>query len=104
MSKPGAMLPTMDEDQLAGTWQRVEAGEHGRVTSLGVARHANAGWGPYAEGVDAEPRHNTRSATKTVTGMLVGVAVDLGHLRIEDPVAGFFPELAPLAHPDARKE
>jgi CubicO group peptidase (beta-lactamase class C family) len=94
----------MDEDQLAGTWRRVQAGQHGRVTSLVVARHGDVVWERYAEGHDAETRHNTRSATKTVTGMLVGIAADLGHLRVEDPVAGFFPELAPLAHPDARKD
>jgi CubicO group peptidase (beta-lactamase class C family) len=61
-------------------------------------------WETYAEGHDAETRHNTRSATKTVTGMLVGIAVDRGLLRVDDPVAGFFPELAPLAHPDPRKD
>ncbi len=103
MSAATAMIATMT-DALAAVWDLARDGEHGRVTSLLVARGGDVVLEEYADGADAETRHNTRSATKTVTGMLVGIAVDRGLLDVDAPVAGFFPELAPLAHPDPRKD
>jgi len=48
---------------------------------------------------------DTRSATKTVTGMLVGIAVDMGLIpRVEEPVLRFFRDLWPVGNPDPRKD
>jgi CubicO group peptidase (beta-lactamase class C family) len=91
-------------DALAATWERVRDGELGRVTSLLVSRGGELLLEEYAEGRDSETRHNTRSATKTVTGMLVGIAVDQGLLTVDAPVLDFFPELRPTAEPDPRKD
>ncbi len=47
---------------------------------------------------------NTRSATKTVTGMLVGIAIEQGYLRdVSAPVLPFFPDKQPLQRPNPRK-
>ncbi len=55
-----------------------------------------------ADGVDG--LRNTRSATKTVTGMLVGIAIDRGLLSgVDAKVVDFFPDIRPLKSPDARK-
>ena len=97
------MIATMT-DALAATWQRARGGELGRVTSLLVSRGGDLLLEEYADGVDAETRHNTRSATKTVTGMLVGVAVDQGLLAVDARVLDYLPELRPTADPDPRKD
>jgi CubicO group peptidase (beta-lactamase class C family) len=44
-----------------------------------------------------EALRNTRSATKTITGMLVGAAVDRQLLRVDSPVLPFFADRLPLA-------
>ena len=60
------------------------------------------------EGAVLFPRtsgHIPRSATKTITGMLVGVAVDQGLLAgVDARVTSFFPDKAPVQNPDPRKE
>lgn len=79
------------------------SGELKKITSLLVARHGKLVHETYLEG-DAGTLRNTRSATKTVTGMLAGIAVDAGLLPgVGARVAPFFPELSPLKNPDARK-
>jgi CubicO group peptidase (beta-lactamase class C family) len=48
---------------------------------------------------------DTRSVTKTITGMLVGIAIDHGLLPdVTAPLLRFFPERQPLQNPDPRKE
>src|ERR1700683_1473684 len=67
------------------------------VTSVVVAQHGDtvAEW--YAEGDDGRTAlRNTRSATKTVTGMLVGIAVDDGSIDVEASGASFFGGLLSL--------
>jgi CubicO group peptidase (beta-lactamase class C family) len=47
---------------------------------------------------------NTRSATKTVTSMLVGIAIDRGLLPgVSIPILPFFADRQPIQHPDPRK-
>jgi CubicO group peptidase (beta-lactamase class C family) len=52
----------------------------------------------YARGADAATLHDTRSAGKSVTAMLVAAAVQDGLLRRDTPVFAAFADLAPLAH------
>lgn len=57
----------------------------------------------YFNGADRRTLHNTRSATKSVTAMLVGAAIDRGLIAgVDAPVYGFFPERT-WAHPDPAK-
>jgi len=82
----------------------VKAGEFKQVTSVVVARHGKLVYENYFDGEGADSLRNTRSVTKTITGMLVGLAIDQQRLRIDSPVLPHFPELRPLAAPDARKD
>ena len=57
----------------------------------------------YGNEADHETRHDVRSASKTITGMLVGLAIERGHIpSVEAPVLSFFPGKA-VANPDPRK-
>jgi CubicO group peptidase (beta-lactamase class C family) len=76
----------------------IRGGMFGRITSLAIARGGKVTHEAYFD-ADPETRHNTRSATKTVAGMLVGIAIERGQLAgVEVPLLSFFDDLAPIAH------
>jgi CubicO group peptidase (beta-lactamase class C family) len=75
-----------------------------KITSVLVARHGKLAFEAYVDS-NATALQNTRSATKTVTGMLAGIAIDKGLLKgVGAPVLPFFPDKRPLQNPDPRKE
>ena len=57
----------------------------------------------YFNGADKHTLHNTRSVTKTVTGMAVGAAISDGVLNLKMPIHRLFSDIAPFANPDPRK-
>ena len=69
----------LSEDRLATMSAAVRTGEFGRITSVLVARRGRLVYEDYFNGSAASLR-NTRSVTKTVTGMLVGLAIAGGSL------------------------
>jgi CubicO group peptidase (beta-lactamase class C family) len=82
----------------------IEAGEFKKVTSVLVARRGKLAFEGYFNGTDAATPLNTRSATKSITGMLIGVAIDQKRLAgVSAPVLPFFPDRK-IQNPDPRKE
>jgi CubicO group peptidase (beta-lactamase class C family) len=82
----------------------IRAGEFKKITSVLVAVDGQTLFEGYYNGADAATLHNTRSATKTITGMLVGLAIDRGFLpSIAAPILPYFRDREPLANPDPRK-
>jgi CubicO group peptidase (beta-lactamase class C family) len=94
-----ATNPTLDDITAA-----VGGGAYKQITSVIVARGEHVLYEQYFDASGAEALRNTRSATKTVTGILVGAAVDRGLLHAESPVLSFFGDRLPVANPDPRKE
>lgn len=82
----------------------IEAGTFKEITSVVVMRNGKLVYEHYFDKDGADALRNTRSVTKTVAGMLVGLAVERKLLRLDSPVLPYFPELHPLAHPDPRKD
>ncbi len=77
--------------------------EFGQITSLLVSRGGELVHEQYREG-DAETLRNTRSCTKTVAGMLLGIAIERGLVDgVSMPVHSLLEERAPVLHPDPRK-
>ena len=95
----------LDATRLAAMEAEIESGAFGHVTSILIARAGTLAYERYFDGAGAAAMRNTRSATKTVTGMLIGIAIDRGAIEgVDARVVRFFPERAPFDHPDPRKD
>jgi len=82
----------------------IRAGDFKRVTSLLLARDGALAFEHYFDADGLEGLRNTRSATKSVTGMLVGIAIDRGLVSgVQAHVLDFFPDKEPVGNPDHRK-
>jgi len=93
-----ATTPTFDEATKA-----IKAEEFKKITSVVVAKNGKVIYEQYFEG-DAQTRRNTRSATKTIAGMLAGIAIADGKLPNADaPVLPFLQKHLPLQNDDPRK-
>lgn len=88
--------------------QKLEAaatsGELKKITSILIARHGKLAYEKYFNGSSADALQETRSATKTITGMLVGIAIEQGKLKLSSTITSFFPDKRPFANPDPRKD
>jgi CubicO group peptidase (beta-lactamase class C family) len=75
------------------------------IQSLLIARRGKLVVEEYFYGFDEQRPHDTRSASKTIAPMLVGIAGErLGGLRPDTPVYSQFTEYKSFAHPDPRKD
>jgi CubicO group peptidase (beta-lactamase class C family) len=82
----------------------VRAGTFHKITSVLVARGGQVIHETYFDEAGAEGRRNTRSATKTVTAMLVGAAIARGSISgVDAPVMPFIADHGPFDNPDPRK-
>jgi CubicO group peptidase (beta-lactamase class C family) len=83
----------------------VRKGDFKQITSILIARDGKLAFEAYYDADGEAGLRNTRSVTKSVTDMLVGIAIDQGKLAgVGAPVFAFFPEKHPVLHPDPRKE
>jgi CubicO group peptidase (beta-lactamase class C family) len=85
--------------------EAVRSGELVKVSGVLIARHGKLIYERYFGGNTAASLLNTRSATKTVTSMLIGIAIDQGLLPgVDAPVLPFFHDMEPAKNPDPRKQ
>jgi CubicO group peptidase (beta-lactamase class C family) len=81
----------------------IRAGDYKKITSIAVARDGRTIHEAYFDDLGAEALRNTRSVTKTITGMLVGIAIEQGAIKgVDAPALAYFPERKAL-YPDKRK-
>ncbi len=82
--------------------QAIESGKFSKIGSVLIEQDGRILYEHYFAG-DAATLRDTRSATKTITSLLVGIALQEGSLRsVSAPVLSFFPDKNP-ANPDPRK-
>ena len=83
---------------------KISGGEFRKITSILLARNGKIVYEKYFEGSESSLR-NTRSATKTIASILVGIAIDKGFLEsVRAPLMSFFPDKQPVKNPDPRKD
>lgn len=74
------------------------------VTSVIINHNNEIVYERYFNGATQDTLHDTRSATKTIASMLLGIAIGRGEISsVNDKVLPYFPELQPLKHADPRK-
>lgn len=94
----------LDPAALSRVEQAIAAGEFKKITSIVIARHGKIAYEKYFEG-DVSTLRDTRSATKTITSMIAGIAIDQSALPgLSAKVFSYFPEKQPIANPDPRKD
>lgn len=75
-----------------------------KTDSVVVARQSQLVYEWYGRGTAPATLRNTRSVTKTVTSMLIGIAIDQGYLAdVSVPIVSLLDDWLPVAHPDPRK-
>ena len=81
----------------------VASGEFKKITSVIVSRDGKILYEHYFNG-DAQTRRNTRSATKTIAGILTGLAIADGKLAgVDATILPYLKQHLPLQNPDSRK-
>jgi CubicO group peptidase (beta-lactamase class C family) len=92
-------------EPLAAIETAIARGDFVKIGSVLIARGGRLVYERYFDGTGPEEIRNTRSATKTITGMLVGLAIEHGFLPgVQVPVMSYFPDKQPVQYPDPRKE
>jgi CubicO group peptidase (beta-lactamase class C family) len=91
-------------DPLTKMDTEIHNGEFKQITSIIISRNGKTIFEKYYDLGGAEALRNTRSATKTITGILVGLAIEQHALSgVNAKITNFFPEARPLANDDPRK-
>ena len=94
----------LSTERLQAMETAIRGGEFKKIGSIVIARHGKLVYENYFDGSDASALRETRSATKSVTDILVGIAIDKGFLSGADAtILSFFPDKQPVQNPDPRK-
>ena len=89
----------LDEMQKA-----IQAGEFKAITSVLIARQGKIIYEHYFDKDGVDGLRNTRSASKTITGALIGLAIDRHLLPgVNARVTNYFRDKQPFQNPDPRK-
>lgn len=117
MLMTGGAAMAADQAALDALKAKITSGEVPGVHGVLIVQHGKpvAEW--YFEGVDQsifrapapvkttpETLHDVRSVTKSVTGLMIGIALAEGRIQsLDTPVLDYFPEYADLQTPERRK-
>jgi CubicO group peptidase (beta-lactamase class C family) len=84
---------------------KIEDGTYKNITSLIIVQHGQMVHEAYFNDGARERLNDTRSATKSVTSLLVGAAMDRGLIAgVQTKVYPYFRDKRSIAHPDLRKQ
>ena len=94
----------LSTERLGQMEQAIKAGEFKSITSVLIARDGKLAYEQYFDKDGVDGLRNTRSATKTVTGMLIGAAIDRRLIPgVNARVLDYLHDKLPLENPDPRK-
>ena len=94
----------LSEARLRALDAAIRSGDFKKIGSVLIARHGKLAYEGYFDG-DASTLRDTRSATKSITDVLIGIAIDRHKLAgVDAKVLSLLPERArKLQNPDPRK-
>lgn len=94
-----------DSGRFTALENAVETGELKQITSVLAARDGKLVYERYFNDSSRAQLNDVRSASKSITSLLVGLALDQGKLEsVEQPAFAFFPDKQPWRNPDPRKD
>jgi CubicO group peptidase (beta-lactamase class C family) len=94
----------LSTERLQAMETAIRGGEFKKIGSVVIARHGKLVYENYFDGSDSTTLRDTRSATKSVSDILVGIAIEKGLLSgVDAPILPFFPDKQPLQNSDPRK-
>ena len=94
----------VDAAKLKSMEDAIRSDQFKKITSIVIARNGKLAYEVYFGDNTKATFMDTRSCTKTITSMLVGIAIDQGKLKLNSPVFSYFPEKKPVENPDPRKD
>ena len=95
----------IDDQVLTDVSHRAAGGEFGQVNSLLVARGGKLVFEEYYRGWGIHQIHTMQSISKSVTSLLVGIAIGDGLIKsVDQRVSDFFPEYKAMFDQDPRKQ
>ena len=93
----------MDETLLRTTLQSIRDGGFPGVDSVVIARNNKLVAEAYYNGYGRDALHDVRSASKSITSALAGIAIGQGKFGVDDPIAQLVPQFDSYANMDGRK-
>jgi CubicO group peptidase (beta-lactamase class C family) len=94
----------MDPSKLDALVSRIKSKQIAELNGLVVIRHGYVVLEEYANGSSAGQVHEIQSVTKSVTSLLMGIAIDQGKISsVDAKVLDFFPEYSDFKNMDDRK-
>jgi CubicO group peptidase (beta-lactamase class C family) len=94
-----------DAATLAGVEGRIADATYKGITSIVVADHGRLVYEAYFNGGSRDTLNDMRSATKTLTALLAGAAIERGLIPdVHAKVYPYFADKRPFLHADARKD
>lgn len=95
----------MAPERLAELERKLAAGEYPSPDSLLIARNGKLVYERYWNGFHRDKAHDLRSATKSITSMLTGIALEQKLLPgVDTPILPLLSQYAPFKNGDERKE
>ena len=90
----------LDDISIAGN-----NGTYPNLEGVTITKHGKLIYENYFHGLSKDSLHDTRSAFKSITGILIGIAIDKGFIKnVNEKVYAFFPEYKPLGNWDILKD
>jgi CubicO group peptidase (beta-lactamase class C family) len=85
--------------------EAISAGEFEQIKSVLIAKDGKVIFEKYYNGANQESKFNTRSATKTMATLLVGIAIEQNYIQSEkDKILTYLDFKKTIENPDKRKE
>ena len=93
----------VDATRLENLLKKIRSKQYAEVHGLVIVKNGYVIAEEYFNGSSAQQAHEMQSVTKSVTSLVMGIAIDQGRFKITDKLLDFFPEYTDIHNMDDRK-